>query len=85
MRRTISLQPLIDIEMTDNFDDDQTVNIRAVRIFALPGDTPEIARRIRDRTVFWEDDVPEDTAMRTVSRLRGATRVLAATIRRKHT
>ncbi len=85
MRSTISLHPMIDIEVTPNYDDGRTMNIRAVRIYALPTDTPEAARRIRDCVVFWEDDIPEESATRIASHLRGATRVLAAHIRRKET
>lgn len=77
------MHPMIDIEVTPNYDVDHTVNIRAVRVYSLPTDNPETARRIRDCAVFWEDDVPETDATRITSRLRGASRVLAAHIRRK--
>ena len=82
-RHTVSHNPLIVVEAIPNFDDDHTVNIRATRIYALPGDTPAVAIAKRNCTIVFEDDIPEVDADLTTTRLISATRVLAATIRRK--
>ena len=54
----VSDSPFIDVESTPYADG--TVNIRAIHVFAQPGDTRDQAREWRNCHVFWEDDIPDD-------------------------
>lgn len=69
----VSDQPFIDIESTPYTDG--TVNIRAIHVYAQPGDSREEAREWRNCHVFWEDDIPDDDTVitRTVRALFTAT------------
>ena len=75
--------PFLDVETTPYANG--TVNIRLTRVDAQPGDTPAIARQMRTRHVFYEDDIIDDdlVIMRNVRALMNAARLMAAQSKRQ--
>ena len=81
-RWTVTQSPrslaFFDVETTPNTED-ATVNVRIIRVDAMRGDTPAIARQQRMCHVFYEDDIADDELVitRTVSLYMKVARILA--------